>query len=78
MKEKPIHNYWASSPRSSRAIPIGPENRALNPWVDIFPFIDSAGRQAPLQLPRLNLQPLQDRLGDRFREEFRDLGAHFV
>ena len=26
----------------------------------------------------LNLQPVQDRLGDRFREEFGDFGAHFI
>jgi hypothetical protein len=42
------------------------------------PFGDSAGRQAPTQMFCLNLQPVQDRLGDRFREEFGDLGAHFI
>ena len=43
-----------------------------------MPFGDSAGRQAPTRMFCLNLQPVQNRLGDRFREGLRNLGAHFI
>lgn len=42
------------------------------------PFGNSAGRRAPPQMFRLNLPPVQDRLGDGIREERGDLGTHLI